>query len=519
MGTVVRSSRSMPDPGPPRPGRFTIRVKLGLTLALAASLLGLLSAAIVRDLLSIRTAAERLQEEHEEAFLTRELVDILQEIEGHRRAAELGLRGEDLGERSPEALLRHAHGLLHALRRVEHDDPSDTMHEQTEVDMYRRMSVLLADLESGMEVSSGQIPSSQTASALGTARNLAVTLREEIEEELREAGRELDTRAKGAVRTTALALALGLILMVALFVLVRRDLVLPLANLREGAVRIGAGDFARRIDIASKDEIGALADDFNWMAAQLADARERLEGQIRERTRQFIQAGRLAGLGTLAARVAHEINTPLASIASCAEGLERRLERGEVGAGEQIEYLQTISREAYRAHETTARLLTIARQEPSDREMLEIRDVLQDVCLVLRHELEKDRLDLALEMDEPLPRVRGNGSELKQVFLNLLTNARDVSPAGGMIRIRASAQDGRLIVEVADEGPGVSPEIADRLFEPFFTTKPPGKGTGLGLAVVARILEEHGGTIDLAGRAEGGTTIRVVLPAEGGVEP
>jgi signal transduction histidine kinase len=247
------------------------------------------------------------------------------------------------------------------------------------------------------------------------------------------------------------------------------------------------------------------------MAGELQGMRAELEQRVEQRTREFVRAARLAGLGTLAAGIAHEINNPLASIASCAEGLERKLRNGGTTPEQQRDYLQIIAKEAYRAHEITSRLLEFARSDPGSPVTFAFGDLMRGIDVLLESRLRGRALRLELGCDPDLPPIRGHPSECKQVVLNLLHNAIDASPRGGTIRLTCRREGTEAVLEVEDQGPGIPPEQIDRIFDPFFTTKEPGKGTGLGLAIVHRIVEAHGGHIE-AHNTGGGALFRVRVP-------
>jgi signal transduction histidine kinase len=241
--------------------------------------------------------------------------------------------------------------------------------------------------------------------------------------------------------------------------------------------------------------------------------REELEERVERRTRDFVRAARLAGLGTMAAGIAHEINNPLASIASCAEGLERKLRAGRLEPAQELEYLQIIAREAYRAHEITSRLLEFARGEGTLRVPVSLPDLLREIEVLLDHRLRARGLSLNVRCDGDMPVLEGDPGECKQVLLNLIHNAIDASPQGGSIELVCRRDDGGVVLEVEDQGPGVPAADVDRIFDPFFTTKQPGKGTGLGLAIVHRIVEAHGGTVEVSRSRSGGALFRVRIPA------
>jgi signal transduction histidine kinase len=282
--------------------------------------------------------------------------------------------------------------------------------------------------------------------------------------------------------------------------------------LRAAARRIAAGDLSHRVPLQRRDEVGELAADFNRMAGELADMHADLERRVDERTREFLRAARLAGLGTMAAGVAHEINNPLASIASCAEGLSRRLATGQADAAEQREYLEIIAKEAYRAHEITSRLLEFARSEPGPVVAFGAQELTRDLDVLLRHRLRERGLKLEFEFEAELGVLTGRPGEIKQVLLNLLHNAIDASPPNGRIVLRCRRDDEQLVFEVEDSGPGLPPQIAERAFDPFFTTKPPGKGTGLGLSIVERIVSSQRGRVEALDTGHG-ALFRVSIPA------
>jgi signal transduction histidine kinase len=215
----------------------------------------------------------------------------------------------------------------------------------------------------------------------------------------------------------------------------------------------------------------------------------------------------------LSAGVAHEINNPLATIATCAEGLLRRLERNGLEPGQAAEYFRTIVSEAYRARDITQRLLTLARAEPGPVTRVELTDLLAELARVTKHQLEQR--GVVLEIDSPAAlAVRGNSGELLQALVNLVLNARDASPAGRPVRITATRAGATVVLDVDDAGAGVPPELVERVFEPFFTTKPPGEGTGLGLSLVASIVEGHGGSVVVMRSPQGGARFRVRIPLD-----
>jgi two-component system cell cycle sensor histidine kinase/response regulator CckA len=215
---------------------------------------------------------------------------------------------------------------------------------------------------------------------------------------------------------------------------------------------------------------------------------------------------RLASLGALAANVAHEINNPLAYVLLSLDVASRE---AKAIASERPELHASI----LRAREGTDRVLGIVRHDAPDA-AVDLPDLLDGAIAIAERVIHaKARLTLAYG---PTPLARGTHGKIGQVFLNLLTNAADAipegSPASHRIRVATyTGGDGRAVVEIADTGTGILPEIASRVFDPFFTTKPVGVGTGLGLAMCHRIVAEHGGTLTFES-VPGATTFRLTLP-------
>lgn len=229
---------------------------------------------------------------------------------------------------------------------------------------------------------------------------------------------------------------------------------------------------------------------------------------------QLMQSEKLASVGTLVSGVAHELNNPLTSIAGLSEFL---LEQGGE-ADPSREHLRVINDQAERASRIVRNLLSFARKSPAERVPLDLGDAAQRTVQLMSYELRRSDIALETEVQEGLPPVLGNRDELQQVILNLLTNAAYAIgklPAGAArrIKVRCTAEAGRIIVRVQDSGVGIPPEVAAQLFDPFFTTKPPGEGTGLGLFLSYGIAEGHGGTLTHDSVPGQGATFALAIPA------
>jgi PAS domain S-box-containing protein len=248
---------------------------------------------------------------------------------------------------------------------------------------------------------------------------------------------------------------------------------------------------------------------FQYALAMVEDVseRRRLEAQLR-------LADRMASVGTLAAGVAHEINNPLAFVLANLEYAIRELRRGGV-AQEVVTALEEAREGGARVREIVRDLKTFSRGDDPARELLDVARVLRSALSLASNEIRaRARLDLQLA---PTPRVLASEHRLGQVFLNLLINAAQAIPEGRVAEhtvrvVTGSARDGRVLVEVSDDGVGIPAEIRSRIFDPFFTTKPVGVGTGLGLSICHGIVTALGGEIAVESEPGRGSTFRVLIP-------
>lgn len=305
-----------------------------------------------------------------------------------------------------------------------------------------------------------------------------------------------------------------------------RWIAMPIRNLEAGVARIAKGDFEHRLDIHSGDEMEDLAQAFNDMSSRLRDIYRDLHNQVNDRSRQLVRSERLAGVGFLAAGVAHEINNPLASIAFCSEALERRLaelfESRRLGTGQALDqerdivakYLKMIQEEAFRCKEITQKLLAFSRGGERQRELTDLAEIVQGVLDMVQHLQNCKGKHLVFQ---PAGKLEAwvNGQEIKQVFLNLVVNALDSMDDGGTLTITPTMKDDTIELTFEDTGCGMTPDILENIFEPFFTRSRTGKGTGLGLSISHRIITSHGGDITAASAGAGqGSTFTVRLPTE-----
>ncbi|MBA3005384.1 MAG: PAS domain-containing protein [Proteobacteria bacterium] len=234
---------------------------------------------------------------------------------------------------------------------------------------------------------------------------------------------------------------------------------------------------------------------------------------------QFYQAEKMATVGILAAGVAHEINNPLTAISGFAEGLRRRLSRIRGQVDDDMyddfeEYTDTIIKECLRCRDIVRSLLTFSRPVASSLQPVDLNHCIEDTLFILKHHFkEQHKITVTTDLHADLPLIKGDESQLKQVIINLLTNALDATDEGGTIRIKTfPEEDGGAGLIVEDSGCGIPQDVQDRLFEPFFTTKPTGKGIGIGLSTCYSIVKNHNGEISVSSEEGKGSSFSVRIP-------
>ena len=240
-------------------------------------------------------------------------------------------------------------------------------------------------------------------------------------------------------------------------------------------------------------------------------------------TEQVVETGKLASIDELAAGIAHEINNPVAIMIEEAGWVEDLLAEEEFKDGENLDEfkraLQQIRTQGKRCKEITHKLLSFARKTDSRIQDVQLNDLIEDLIALSAQRAKLSNVEIHSNLQENLPTVRASQSELQQVLLNLINNALDaMEKIGGNLRISTRIQEDsiiigdHLLIEVADDGPGIPAANLAKIFDPFFTTKPVGKGTGLGLSICYGIIKKMGGSIEARSVIGGGTTFAVKLP-------
>ena len=253
------------------------------------------------------------------------------------------------------------------------------------------------------------------------------------------------------------------------------------------------------------DEIGDLGRNFNQMVPQLRESRVEIERLHRT---QMSRAEHLATLGEMATGLAHEIRNPLAGIAGVIEIIGRDLPATSPARS----VVKDVRQEIARINHIVTDLLQTARPHPPKVRKSDLNTTVEHAVMLGRQQALAKSVEIALHKDPTLPEVEHDSDQIHQVLLNLLLNAVQAIDTNGKIVVTLQSEGNTAIVEVADNGRGISPDQLPNIFRPFYTTK--GDGTGLGLSLARRIVEDHQGRIDVSSTLGKGTTFSVVLPLQ-----
>ena len=299
------------------------------------------------------------------------------------------------------------------------------------------------------------------------------------------------------------AAAAFLCLMAIAWWLLGREAISPLRRLVASMKRAESGDLSVRADEGRPDELGDTARGFDAMLCALRRSQTELEAFYRER---MVRADRFAAVGELATGLAHEIKNPLAGLSGALELLAEDLARSP----RQAEVVSEMRHQVARLGKTMESLLSYARPPRARLETTDVNAALEKVLFLVTQQRRAAPRSIRLDLGKDLPPVLADPNQLEQVLLNLCLNACQAMGGGqGCLRVRTFAGEDSVAVEVGDDGPGIAPEARPHIFQPFYTTK--GSGNGLGLAISARIVAEHGGHIGYRCPPEGGTIFAVTL--------
>lgn len=288
-------------------------------------------------------------------------------------------------------------------------------------------------------------------------------------------------------------------------------LIRALEQLRQQTERIGRGDYEARSPVAGDDEVAQVTEAVNAMAAGLS-ARDRELAGMRA---NFGQQERMFAMGVFAAQMAHELGNPIQAImALCLHTSESlREDSSPRNVLICIDNINLIADHAERLTGTVRDIREFARPERLERELIDINDLVDRGIRLMRFEPRFKRVKVQLDLAPDVAPVHGVADHLTQVLLNLLINASDaVEKVGGTISVATRSDRDRVMLCVADDGQGMEPAVRDLVFDPFFTTKLSGNGTGLGLTICKRIVDDHGGDITIDSTVGRGTSVTVILP-------
>ncbi len=307
----------------------------------------------------------------------------------------------------------------------------------------------------------------------------------------------------------------------------------PIRKLIDGMRAMSAMQWDKPVEIHSSAELGELAKSINDMRERLRLALDEvnyftqsLESKVLERTAQLktahqklMQSDRLASLGQLSASVAHEINNPISGVLNLAMLMQRILKDDGIPPNripEFRKYLSQVIHETARVGRIVSDLLAFSRRSKPQRSLADLNGIIRTTASLVAHKLQLSNVQMHSDLQQDLPRIQCDSSQIQQVVMNLILNAAEATQGQERreisVKTAADREKDALVMEVCDNGEGIAPEIMPKIFDPFFTTKEEGKGVGLGLAVVYGIVEAHGGEIEVQSAKGSGSTFKVTFP-------
>ncbi len=360
----------------------------------------------------------------------------------------------------------------------------------------------------------------------------------------------------------------GAILIVFGSFLLSRVLVKPLKDLVRLTQKISEGDFSQTIEVTSKNEMGQLISSFNRMIGKLRENQESIDNyleslemankKLKQAQEELIRTEKLASIGRFAAGVAHEVGNPLGAIL----GYTSILEKNDIDREESKDYLKRIEKEIDRINRIVRELLDFARPSKFEVKEIELNQVIENTISLLSHQKNFKNIETRLELQPSLPMIKGDESQLSQVFINIILNAIDAMPMGGRLMVKTenlvvgsffgsdfqqiypprrkgdptesdfsqlrktdpfsallvkySKGDQLVKIRISDTGMGIEQKNLEKIFDPFYSTKEPDKGTGLGLSISLRIVESMGGKISVESDVGKGSTFEIYFPAIAG---
>jgi two-component system, NtrC family, sensor kinase len=531
--------------------RWRIRHKLTLGLVLVVGIMALLLAGTLKGLLSYRwtmkTINSRLQELKAAQDLQSAVNDLSALVEGESAQR---LNCQEVLARVKtvqDGLTAYRHQLAETLVRGRDED--NGFHEGKLVEaldeLLNEITTQVREYASTQAITSGSsIASEPFVKNILNLKEPALNLRETIHLDMSRRSVHAREDYHFSIVLVSCTSVAGVLLLFTLAGVSYRWIVNPIRELHEKVGILAQGNFESRIEVQSGDEMQDLAEAFNDMTGRLHAIYSDLARQVNERSRQLVRSEKLAGIGFLAAGVAHEINNPLASIAFCGEALERRLFHKDEGGRMNDEskrspgpshpssfslqpsdeetvrnYLKMIQDEAFRCKNITQKLLEFSRVGERQKQTTDLEELIQSVIDMVQHHQSYKEKHIVFDVRQH-PRALVNAEEIKSVVLNLVVNALDSMEATGKLTITLDTREHMAVMTFADTGCGMTPDVLENIFEPFFTRSRTGKGVGLGLSISHRIITQHEGEIEAASAGPNrGSAFTVRLPLTGAANP
>ena len=240
------------------------------------------------------------------------------------------------------------------------------------------------------------------------------------------------------------------------------------------------------------------------------DLKERLEMEraLRQTQEQLLQSEKLAAMGRLTSQIAHELNNPLYGIMNTLELLKTEISP----ESKRRKVLEMALSETVRLSELLRKMLSFSKPDQEEKQPVDINTVLDEILLLHKKQLQENDIKIKTNFAQSLPKIRASKNQLRQVFLNLVSNARDAMPKGGTLSVETSSADENIEIKIADTGVGISDEHINKIFDSFFTTKDSVKGVGLGLSVCYGFIRDHGGDVQVQSQVGTGTTFEITFP-------
>lgn len=281
------------------------------------------------------------------------------------------------------------------------------------------------------------------------------------------------------------------------------SIVKPVGRLAKATTRIAHGDWETKLPIDTLDEVGQLTDSFNKMSDALIKKREELEETYKELAKQE----RMAEIGNFSMMIAHELKNPLGIIKGSVDILAKDGTKGKVRKT-MIEYIQD---EVKRLNRLVEDFLSFARPNPAHKSLVDINKMITKIInLIPLPEFKEKEISLDMQLSKEISKANVDEHQINQAIVNLINNAIQAIPKKGEIILKTEKSENGILITIMDTGTGIPDEEKEKIFEPFFTKKQ--RGTGLGLAVVKKIMDNHKGEIKITDRESGGTAFSLLLP-------